>query len=186
MQPSIYWNVYLWPLLQNMNRFKNLVFVLLGITLLATSCIRKKEIESIVRIADSQFHGVNLGDTPKQVMVAEQGNKLGDKSNGESFISYEFDLGSGEHYFVGYSFDNGKLYDIQVDFFLKDAERADELFQQFKEFYTLKYADPHVQEGYTVWTDNEKNKQVTVSLIDESTEFQNGGKLSLSIFNINY
>jgi hypothetical protein len=140
-----------------------------------------------VKVPDSQFHGVNLGDTPKQVMVAEQGNKLGDKSNGETFISYEFDLEDGENYYVGYSFDQNKLYDIQADFFLKSPERSEELFAQFKDFYTLKFGESHLEKDYTVWTNTEKNKQVTVSLINETAGEKKGkGKLAVSIFNINY
>jgi len=163
------------------------VFISIIFLLGFSSCLKKKEIESIVKVPDSQFHGVNLGDTPKQVMVAEQGNKLGDKSNGENFISYEFELEEGENYYVGYSFDQGKLYDIQVDFFLKTPDRAEELYSQFKDFYTLKFGQSHIEEGYTVWADKAKDKQVTVSLIDESTEYRKGeGKLSLSLFNINY
>lgn len=165
----------------------SLKFLLVILVLTAISCLRKKEIETIVKVPDSQFHGVNLGDNPKQVMVAEQGNKLGDKSNGENFISYEFDLEDGENYFVGYSFDDGKLYDIQVDFFLEDKQRAGTLFSEFKDFYTLKFGESHVEKGYTIWANKVDGKQVTVSLLDDSDEQKKGaGKLSLSIFNINY
>lgn len=151
-----------------------------------SACIQRKEIQDIVKVPDSQFHGVNIGATPKEVMVAEQGNKLGEKSDGDTFISYEFELDEGEHYMVGYSFEEGKLYDIEADFFLEDAARAEELFAQFKDFYTLKYGESHVEEGYTVWNDKDKDKQVTVSLVDQSSEQKKGGKLSLTIFKINY
>lgn len=159
--------------------------MLVLVTCLA-ACIQKKEIQDIVKVPDSQFHGVNIGATPQEVMLAEQGNKLGEKSDGNNFISYEFDLGDEEHYMVGYSFEDGKLYDIEADFFLEDGKRAEELFAQFKDFYTLKYGESHEEGGYTVWNERDKDKQVTVSLVDQSGEQQKGGKLSLTIFKINY
>lgn len=166
--------------------FFRLPFLSLILILCFTSCIQKKEIQDIVKVSDSQFHGVNLGASPKEVMVAEQGNKLGEKSNGNTFISYEFELDGDEHYLVGYSFEEGKLYDIEADFFLDDPSRAEELFAQFKDFYTLKFGESHVEEGYTVWNSPNDTNQVTVSLVDQSAEQRKGGKLSLTIFKINY
>ncbi len=129
------------------------------------------------------FRGCTLGDKQDSIQFKEKGKPT---ETDAGYLYYEYSLDSVGSYNVTYNFDDKGLSEIQSDMFIKNPDKADELFSKFKSYFDERYGDSESHMGFTVWSAKSANYgDMKISLSDESADFTTDhapAKLSLWIY----
>lgn len=139
--------------------------------------------ESVMITDTNVFRGFSLGEKIDSV----QKNELEKPTESDSaYLYYEYTLDSTGSFNITYNFDETGLNEIQSDIFIKNQDKADEIFSKFKAFFDEHYGESESHQGFTVWSvRSQKFGEVKINLSDESADFtaeKAPGKISIWIY----
>lgn len=145
---------------------------------------------AVMRTDNGIFRGLNLGDKFELVQSTEAGKSIESDS---SYLYYENKIDTTDQpssnigsFNITYNFDETGLSEIQSDIFIKNADKADEVFSKFKSYFDHLYGESESHKGFNVWSvKSEKYNNVRITLSDESSNFsvdKAPAKISLWIY----
>jgi hypothetical protein len=173
---------------------QSITVILLLIVCLSACTHSKSKLEiygtvfsTVIRNDNGIFRGYNLGDKLDSVQSTETGKPL---EMDTGYLYYENKIDSSNinigSYNITYNFDDSGLNEIQSDIFIKNADRADEVFNKFKSYFDEHYGASETHMGFNVWTvKSTKYNNVRINLSDESSDFsvdKAPAKISLWIY----
>jgi len=151
-------------------------------------------IELLIGNGDHPFRNTSLGEDPKTVIKSEK--KSPDETD-TNYVSYTMpmdtlhpdsvnaDIDSLNYYTIAYNFDQQKLNEVDEDIFLATDSAASILLNRLTEYFSNKYGDGAQGSDSMVWSFTRKGKKMTVSLSDQSEEYDYG-KISLVFYSEDY
>lgn len=172
-------------------KHQNYLVATLIVLVIFTSCKKTKSklaeygpvFESVMRNDTNVFRGFSLGEKLDLI----QKNELEKPTESDSaYLYYEYPLDSTGSFNITYNFDETGLNEVQSDIFIKNPDKADEIFAKFKTFFDEHYGESETHQGFTVWSvKSQKFGDVKINLSDESADFTSEkapGKISLWIY----
>lgn len=147
---------------------------------------KTSELELLLGNGKYLFRNIHLASSPAEVMKSEP---FVPEEKDSEYISYSLPLDTGKlnyndtlNYFtIDYNFDKNKLYEIDEDIYIRSDSGASSLYSNIKEYFTSKYGDGVNNMDGLLWTVNENDLKVKISLTDESEEYDYG-KISLVLY----
>jgi len=133
---------------------------------------KKDSIDSVFQpVDDALFRGSNIGDNPGQVRNDEKSIIVTDT---DSLLHYQntytFESGVSDVE-VYYTFDEFGLFEIQVDFYPKNAETPGKLMPKIESYLTTRFGNSKALGTAKRWTTNSSsNNLVEITLSDESDD----------------
>lgn len=174
-----------------MNKYLQLSFLAVFVILLS-ACSKRMEVKDIIKTEQGHFRGINIDDSPERVLSMEDSTRLTDRNRANSYLYYDFAMkkkGSTKNansFTVAYNFEDEKLYEIQVDIYIEDQSDCQHIYESLIELFNMKYGENTKDEDYLVWnTKSPDGDNISYELVDESSQYKSG-KLSLTIFNVDY
>ncbi|MDQ3193316.1 MAG: hypothetical protein M3Q58_17165 [Bacteroidota bacterium] len=169
---------------------KKLIFPLFSIILATMIYSCKPEVseygdkfENIVLTGEGIFRNVNIGETLEAVKSKEKGKLVEEDTD---YLYYDFEINSTDYYNISYYFDNTGLYETMFDATFDKKADAQELFNNFNDYYTKLYGKPKNEEGFLIWqTSSDVSNKIEIALVNNSTGNENG-YVSLIISNFDY
>jgi hypothetical protein len=141
-----------------------------------------KVFEGVMRSEQGVFRGFSLGDKLEDI---QKGEELAMEAD-EGYLYYEYSVDTTATYSVAYTFDEGRLDEIQSYIFVNDNTKTEETFNTFKNYFNQHYGESQDHMGFWVWTvKSEKYGIVRINLSDESADFSVAnapGKISIWIY----
>jgi hypothetical protein len=140
----------------------------------------KKLADIILKDESGLLRGLDLGVTVKEVKESEP---TGLTEETPEYLFYEFAIDSSTNYTISYTFENDALNEIRADIYLANDSAAKNLSASFIEYFNEKYKESVTEtEGLWSWPTLYKNIPIRIELSDESAEYNNVGKLSLTVY----
>ncbi len=174
-----------------MNKYLLLGFIAVFIVMLA-ACSKQIELEEIIKTEEGHFRGINIDDSPEKVLSMENSTKLADHSRSNTYLYYDIPMKkkgntkNANSFTLAYNFEDEKLYEIQVDIYLENEGDCQHIYEGLVDLFSRKYGPSTQDEDYLVWnTRLDDGDNISYELVDESSEYKSG-KLSLTIFNVDY
>jgi len=160
------------------------LFSFLFVTVALISCEGEKPAETKIETVEIEtvfgtnkeglFRGSDISDTAGQIRGKE---KAAPTFDSDSLIEYDytFQLKSGTtemHLF--YTFDEFGLFEIQVDFYPENEEKAKELLPELEEQLTTRFGEPKEAGLAKRWTTfSVSNNIIEITLSNESMDAEN-------------
>lgn len=149
------------------------ILIILLVFISCSSQDKNEHYQSILKIEEGHFRGVNIGMTLKQVRSIEVDSFLVDKM--DDYLYYEYDISIGNSYTVSYDFSpKNTLYEIEVTTYLDEVIHADLLFDEFHQYFSSIYNNSKIaKDGYITWKIQNKNaeKNIEIAMINQSETY---------------
>lgn len=157
-----------------------------------SACSKRIELKEIIKTEKGNFRGINIDDSPEKVLSMEDSTKLADSNRGNTYLYYDIPMKkkgttkNANSFTVAYNFEDEKLYEIQVDIYIEDQGDCQYIYEGLIDLFSRKYGPSTQDEDYLVWNTSTKDgDNISYELVDESSQYKSG-KLSLTIFNVDY
>jgi len=155
-------------------RFWALAFACLCVVSFSSCEEETKEpqtVEDIIKsIEAGDFRGIEIGDDIKKVIAREEKNIVYTMPD-ELTCRIPLDLKDSTFYEISYNFNDAGLYIIDLIVLPNDTFATKTLFQEFKEYYDVRFGKSDANDGFTSWfTSSTRGTDVEISMIDESLE----------------
>lgn len=126
--------------------------------------------ELIENAEQGDVRGIQIGDEWIEVKAREEQNVVYSMPD-ELICRVPLNMKDSTFYEISYNFEEGEVYNIELDFFPQDQQEVDQLYQKFKKFYDDKYGVTTEDDKYTVWyTISSRHIDLEISMTDESME----------------
>jgi len=134
----------------------------------------------LMKSPDGVFRGVHLGDSQDAVQQAET---LTPVETSPDALTYETNLGNSGDCKIIYGFENGKLFEIQVESNFENPNEGLQMLQGFRDYFNEQYGPYEKERGNLVWKMKSPGPDMggILEMTDE-TEFGDFGMWSLSIY----
>lgn len=144
-----------------------------------------KTFADIIETDQGVFRGWVIDTTISSVINFEN-KKLSPLSEENGKVSFQKNIGDKDIMDINYLFVDNKLDGINTDFSIENTEKAVGLINNFKKFYTSKFGESGLNQGYLVWKQNKAlaDYSVLVELSSED-EFREYRKFHLNIYKQN-
>lgn len=159
---------------------------------LISACTKRVALEDVIKSEQGHFRGLSIDDSPEKVLASEDTTKLVDRNRSDTYFYFDFPLKKksevkgANSLTVAYNFEDGKLYEIQADIYLESESDCEHIYEELIALFNKKYGKYITDEDYLVWyTKLEDGDSISFELVNESSEYE-AGKLSLTIFNVDY
>lgn len=159
---------------------------------LLSACSKRMELKEIIKTEQGHFRGINIDDSPEKVLSIEDSTKLADRNRVNSYLYYDIPMKkkgttkNANSFTIAYNFEDEKLYEIQVDIYIEDQSDCEHIYEGLIDLFERKYGPHTKDEDYLVWnTRTSEGDNISYELVDESSQYKSG-KLSLTIFNVDY
>ena len=172
---------------------QNIFFAITGLLLVLfiSSCSKPKSqlaqygpfFENVMRSDAGVFRGFSLGAPFDSVQHHEPKKPIESDPN---YLYYEYSVDSIGSFNITYSFNEGRLTEIQSDFFINQPATTEIIFNSFKMYLDEHYGSAQTSMGFSVWSvKSELFGDIKINLSNESSDFsvdKSPGKVSLWIY----